>query len=220
MVMSDSSDMIMLDGKLDMIPVLDTFANQFEEDQQRYSFVKQVMERSPEPTCGWNVLPNYLPDETIPLYVPIETLTDSELLTTLIKGKFDLEFEDTTPERLLSDPNTLQLIDVGSALLHEGKVTYSPQCCCDLHFIDDWKQFLTDKNEKWRMIWIGHPWILARFDADRILITEESENHPKPLVPRYSVNADRLREAVEHADTIVQAFIERVRAVIEDLQAK
>ncbi|MBB4037846.1 hypothetical protein GGR21_003767 [Dysgonomonas hofstadii] len=55
----------------------------------------------------------------------------------------------------------------------EIKLTTS--CCGDLSNLEEWENIFTDTNQKWQMLWIGHPYPYYRHNEDYIEFSEQME---------------------------------------------
>lgn len=87
-------------------------------------------------------------------------------------------------------------------------VLIEPACCGDLGNAADWRDVAGYREDVWRMLWIGHPWVSVRYDAPRLIISAPHEQQAP--VARWSVDPDQLRAAFAPAEAALERFARQI----------
>jgi hypothetical protein len=107
------------------------------------------------------------------------------------------------------DPEEAAAFSGGYALIGAGVPHLIPQCCGDLSDLDEWQSLLEDRSPRWEELWIGHPWVNARWRDAYLAISGFHEEGVQP-VEQLLVPGDLLAAAVERAEEESAAFHERI----------
>jgi hypothetical protein len=143
-------------------------------------------------------------------HVPTTGFTDPALL-----GKFlEVTLQFWGPE-VLSDPDGLPVLEGGLALYQGDAALAEPTCCVDLSNLADWREAAAYRGPGWQMLWIGHPWLSVRFDADRLILSEPHESDTPTA--RWAVTPDHLDRAIALAEEELERFAGRLRRGLEGL---
>lgn len=105
----------------------------------------------------------------------------------------------------------------GLALEAEGALHVEPNCCADLGDWAGWRDAAARREPTWAMLWIGHPWIAARFDCGRVILSTPHESSDPPDPPgdeAFSVDVTELTAAVERARLELVAFADALRPIV------
>ncbi|HET6247077.1 MAG TPA: hypothetical protein VFE47_05200 [Tepidisphaeraceae bacterium] len=105
----------------------------------------------------------------------------------------------------LLDPECNPVLSGGLALCSAGELLMEPQCCSDLANLSEWQDAVQYQGDQWKMLWIGHPWLMIRFWKGRYELESHEEGKVTP-VDLWSVGADDLRKAVIDARAEQQRF--------------
>jgi hypothetical protein len=97
----------------------------------------------------------------------------------------------------------------GYALLGAGTPHLLPQCCGDLSDLSEWRDVLDDGSLDWQELWIGHPWVYARWRDGFLCISGFHEDGARPT-DQLLVPGDLLRAAVDRAEEEAADFHERL----------
>lgn len=83
-------------------------------------------------------------------------------------------------------------------------VLIEPGCCADLGNVADWREVVGYKGAEWRVLWIGHPWLSARYEAPRLIISGPHEGEDPAA--RWSACPDQLQAALVAAEVELERF--------------
>jgi hypothetical protein len=164
----------------------------------------------------------------------IESLADSEItgLTPLWPSSWHVPTRDLTdPSALqnilavflkewggiacLDDPESRPIFNGGLALLGGGEVLVYPTCCSDLGNLSAWRDTAVYRGDDWTMLWIGHPWLSARFVGERLILSGPHESHEP--VGQWSVRPEVLGRAIDAAESELGSFALRVEEAFAGL---
>ncbi|RTQ51598.1 hypothetical protein EJV47_07300 [Hymenobacter gummosus] len=103
----------------------------------------------------------------------------------------------------------------GGLHLETAAGTLDFQCCGDLGDVAEWEQLLTPSAE-WLEIWIGHPWVYARVDAETVYISEYYDYKPAPadIELRLRLPRAEFAAALQAAIAGLHQFFHRLRRVV------
>jgi hypothetical protein len=133
-------------------------------------------------------------------HVPTREFTDPALLGTVL----ELIFRYLSEAGLSADLECMPLLG-GLALREHSKVLKEPGCCADLGDVAGWRRAVGCRQAKWKNVSNGHPWVSARYDAPRLILSDPHEGQ-HPLTARWAVCPDRLRNAVVAAEVEIERF--------------
>ncbi len=119
----------------------------------------------------------------------------------------DGEIEQDLHDRILALQGGFALFD-GEASLIE------PNCCCDLHNLDDWREALSVATSDWRDLWIGHPQLRVRLVGDDAEIRETQESNIPQILRHFVVSIEKLEAAIDTASIELVRFEQKVRKVL------
>ncbi|MGK3990282.1 hypothetical protein WME99_44975 [Sorangium sp. So ce136] len=105
----------------------------------------------------------------------------------------------------------------GLALVDGVDVLLLPTCCGDLGDIENWRTAAHRLAESPEMLWIGHPWLMAWYDASMLHVREEPEGG-MPAQPReFVMKPEILQRAVRLAAQALDVFAERVASALRHI---
>ncbi|XYH92971.1 hypothetical protein ACMHYB_34585 [Sorangium sp. So ce1128] len=105
----------------------------------------------------------------------------------------------------------------GLALVDGVEVLLLPTCCGDLGDLGNWWTAAHRLAESPEMLWIGHPWLMAWYDAPMLHVREEPEDGI-PAQPReFVVKPEILQRAVRLAVQDLDVFSERVASALQHI---
>lgn len=109
----------------------------------------------------------------------------------------------------------LQPLD-GGLRIAAGDVVIDSQCCGDIGNYENWQRLLTQAPTKWQELWIGHPWIYARFDDDFAYFSEyyDYEQAPTDIRPRLVLPREEFVAGLREALAGLYAFFYLLRRVV------
>jgi hypothetical protein len=116
----------------------------------------------------------------------------------------ELIFRNLSGAGLTIDLECMPLLG-GLALRNQSKVLIEPGCCADLGDIDGWRQTVGYRQAKWQNVSNGHPWVSARYDAPRLILSDPHEGKCPPTA-RWAICPDQLRDALVAADAEQKRF--------------
>jgi hypothetical protein len=106
----------------------------------------------------------------------------------------------------------------GGLRLEAGGVVIEPQCCCGLGDAEDWADLLLHQPADWQRVWVGHPWVYARFDEDWVYFSEYGdaggETPAGPLTVLLQLPRAEFVAALRSALTALTAFYHQLRRVV------
>jgi hypothetical protein len=114
-----------------------------------------------------------------------------------------------------ADPDSEPVLNGGFAFCCKGEVLAAPACCCDLGDLFEWRNAAVYRQPDWKIVWIGHPWLSARFDEGRLIFSEQHESSSP--VARWIVHPEKLRQAVVKAEAELEDFANRLEPVLYGL---
>lgn len=114
-----------------------------------------------------------------------------------------------TPDEALALSGGLALCD------DRGGVLVEPQCCGDLGNRADWRAAATGREPDWATLWIGHPWISARFEGGWLILSEPHEGDS--AAERWAVRPDALERSLTAADVELNRLANEMAATLNAL---
>lgn len=133
--------------------------------------------------------------------VRLADLAGPATLTTVLRNALaDTDREDVEPYALRG----------GFALCDNGEPTFLPQCCGDLSNLDQWQNAATHRGTDAAVIWIGHPWIEARYQHPHLLLAMAPESTATGCQASHLVEPAALAAAVNRARVEVAEFCSAV----------
>jgi hypothetical protein len=133
-------------------------------------------------------------------HVPTREFTDPALLGTVL----ELIFRNLSEAGFSIDLECVPLLG-GLALRYQTQVLIEPGCCADLSDIAGWRRAVGYRQARWENVSNGHPWVSARYDAPRLILSDPHEGQ-YPLTARWAVCPDQLRDAVVAAEVDIERF--------------
>jgi hypothetical protein len=113
------------------------------------------------------------------------------------------------------DPDCNPFLDGGLALCCNNDVVLEPNCCCDLGEHSEWRDAAEYRSAEWTTVWIGHPWVSVRFEAERLIFSEPHES--KSPVARWIVDPEELERAVKLAEDELENFAQSLVPVVASM---
>jgi hypothetical protein len=118
---------------------------------------------------------------------------------------------------IFQDPDCRPVLDGGLALLCNNDVLIAPTCCSDLGDRSEWRMAAEYRSREWKTVWIGHPSVSVRFDAERLILSEPHETAAP--VDRWIVEPGELGQAVSAADAALEEFAQRLVPLVAPMGA-
>jgi hypothetical protein len=141
-------------------------------------------------------------------HVPTREFTDPTRLGTVL----EVTFRNLSEAGFAIDLECMPLLG-GLALRHQSQVLIEPGCCADLGDISGWRRAVGYRQAKWENVSNGHPWVSARYDAPRLILSDPYEGQ-HPLTARWAICPDQLRDAVVAAEFELDRFARQVTAAM------
>jgi len=142
--------------------------------------------------------------------VPIEEITSTNVIKKYLANEIGESLADGY------DPELIGTLCGGFALRSGGETIVWPGCCSDLADIKEWKTAAEYEKDEWVSIWIGHPLISVRRNAERLIISESHEPGEKPERDCYSIDPEELLLAISKAEVQIVRFRERIQPILTE----
>jgi hypothetical protein len=149
-----------------------------------------------------------MPIERGSWHVPTSEFTDPALLRRVL----EVIFQNLLEAGFSIDLECLPL-DGGLALRCQSQVLIEPGCCADLGDVAGWREVVGYRAPKWQPVSNGHPGVLARYDAPRLILSEPQEGESSPTA-RWAVCPDQLRDAVVAAEVEQERFAGQITSAM------
>ncbi|MCP4395850.1 MAG: hypothetical protein GY801_00870 [bacterium] len=91
-----------------------------------------------------------------------------------------------------------------------------PACCGDLSNLDEWKKAVAEKNDEWKMLWIGHPWVHYRTNGAYLELSEPSEAKAPISDKTYLIPKGELHRAIRNTEIKLAEFAGKVKKHLKD----
>ena len=149
----------------------------------------------------------------VPIYrgswhVPTRQFTDRALLATVL----ELIFRHLSLAGFSIGLECMPLLG-GLALRDQSQVLIEPGCCADLSDSVGWRRAVGYRQAKWENVSNGHPWVSARYEAPRLILSEPHQGQHPPTA-RWAVCPDQLRATVVAAEVELQRFAGQLTAAM------
>lgn len=102
----------------------------------------------------------------------------------------------------------------GLALRIGGEWKVMPRCCGDLSNLSEWRGALAQPEFEWRMLWVGHPWRLARRTGDSLELSPPTEADEFVGAPDLVISCAALSRAVALAQPQLEALARRLEPLL------
>jgi hypothetical protein len=149
-----------------------------------------------------------MPIERGSWHVPTSEFTDPALLRRVLQ----VIFQNLLEAGFSVDLECLPL-DGGIALRCQSQVLIEPACCADLGDVHGWRKAVGYRQTKWQPVSNGHPAVLARYDAPRLVLSEPQEGESSPTA-RWAVCPDQLRGAVAKSEVELERFAGQITSAM------
>ena len=116
-----------------------------------------------------------------------------------------------------SDVDEIGPLSGGFALVDQGEVLIEPTCCGDLSNLESWRTAARQRAESAEMIWIGHPWLSAKYRSPLVYINEEEEYRSAKLLRTFAVDPTSLTSAIVTAEAHLEAARDAVTLGVRNL---
>ena len=137
-------------------------------------------------------------------HVPTSQFNNTALLNRVLEAIF----HDLTETGFDIDLECMPLLG-GLALRSQSQVLVEPGCCADLGELAGWRKAVDYRQVEWRSVSNGHPWVLARYDPPRLILSEPQEGLHAPT-PRSAVCPNQLRDAAVAAAVEIERFSDEI----------
>jgi hypothetical protein len=144
---------------------------------------------------------------------PITRLTGDDVLERFL----EIGGRAATNVRRCPEKRTSPVFSGGVILRSGDDVLIEPTCCSDLSNVASWSAAAAWRGDDWSRVWIGHPWISARFDNGWIVLSGLHDNGP-PFA-RWSVHSEELQRAATVATSELEDFASRLEWALRSLGA-
>lgn len=144
-------------------------------------------------------------------HVPTQQFTDPAVIERVLIAEMEAYRDAVT----VADLDEGVILDGGFALCEGDRVMRKPTCCGDLGNLSERRKAARYRGTEWQQVWIGHPWISARFDDGWSVLSEIHEGEPP--VGRYAVRPDDLERAIVTAEAELEYLSRRLRPVLSGL---
>jgi hypothetical protein len=146
--------------------------------------------------------------------VRISTLPDAQLhsvLTAIIRqwGGMESLFEDGRCPAL-----------PGGVVLScdEPSIEIEPRCCTSLDDVNSWCDALAYRDEDWKMMWIGHPWLLMKYENAQLLLAESGEAaHDQPPQTIWELSRETFAEQMAEVERELSYLESRLASILPGL---
>jgi len=145
-----------------------------------------------------------MPVERGSWHVPTREFTDPALLRRVL----ELIFQNLSKAGFSIDLECMPLLG-GIALRCQSQVLIEPGCCADLGDLAGWRKAADYRQLEWQSVSNGHPWVLARYDPPRLILSEPQVGSHAPT-PRWAVCPDQLRDAAVAAAVEIERFSDEI----------
>jgi hypothetical protein len=142
--------------------------------------------------------------------VPIEEITEPNIIKQYLTSEIGESLVDEY------DPDHFGALIGGFALRSGGETLVLPGCCGDLGNIEEWKTAAEYKKGDWVDVWIGHPLISIRFNAEQLIISETHEPGEKPERNCHSIDPKELLKAISKAEVQIVRLRERIQSILTE----
>lgn len=143
-------------------------------------------------------------------HVPVDQLTDPDHLRAICQAELSRAEEGEGPD---VSPSPLS---GGLAIFVYGSLRVVPQCCSQLDTWTEWQAQLTEADDKWSQVWIGHPWLSVRGAGEHIEVSQLHETEDAPVI-EFSLDRSECLAALNVARTELAALARRLEPVLEEL---
>ena len=142
--------------------------------------------------------------------VPVELLVEPLVLGALLRAHADALPDENHPRSAADWRDSLGSLAGGFVLCDGDLPLMSPNCCCCLGSLMDWKAAAALPSPGGGDLWIGHPQASIRRQADLLEIRQTGADWPPAGPERVVVPLPALRRAIETAERDLQAFAARL----------
>jgi hypothetical protein len=154
-----------------------------------------------------------LKDSGINNLLPVESTSDSFELKKISNENLEIiiknHFKKFMKYSLRYWPDRLSSLQGGLLIKEKSKIFASlPGCCFDISDIKEWELIISEGNETWQYICLGHPEDYGRykFEADKIIF-EYGEN--------FTIKKDKYKESMDKVKVELDIFQKRLIEVIK-----
>lgn len=83
----------------------------------------------------------------------------------------------------------------------------------------EWKEAVNsnNNNDEWKHLWIGHPWLLYKPDAEKLIIRETTEYESIRELRCFTVDRSELKTAIDLAEKELKKFSATLERVISKI---
>ena len=118
------------------------------------------------------------------------------------KFHFDIsELCDSDIDKILTERNIKRIksnskvspLSGGIAVIENNIPVIEPTCCNDLQSINVWEAVLKSDQNRWRQLWIGHPWIYYKVIEDLVYFSDYTESGKEEYMEREQSDIEPIR---------------------------
>jgi len=116
--------------------------------------------------------------------------------------------------------NGLEIVDDfegGLVIKFENGEVINHSCCGSVSDYKNWLELVENKPKEWTEIWIGHPWVYAKVEENKILITDyldETKASPKENDFKFEVDFIEFKEKLSTAINNLKDLKKRIRTIL------
>jgi hypothetical protein len=138
----------------------------------------------------------------------LENISDETILALIAEHVIEVEPQNYSEELLP--------FNGGMYLQAEGKKIDS-NCCGDISDIDNWRAILQANNTHWEAMWIGHPEIAFKVDAENIYFSNDiDELVDGDFIIKFSFNKIDFLNKLENKLALFDKFKQQTFSVLQN----
>jgi hypothetical protein len=138
----------------------------------------------------------------------------SKVTDELLKATIDTHIEEIKSENYLD-----QIVPFDGGLRIESEsLIIEHQCCSELNDYQNWAKIISEKSQKWKEIWIGHPSVFYRIKENEIELSEYYDDSPKEkdILVKMVLNKSDFVNGLEKALSELETFKENVYRIVDN----
>lgn len=108
----------------------------------------------------------------------------------------------------------------GGLVIKQGELEISPTCCISIGDYQEWQKILDENSEKWKQIWIGHPWVFARIRNDKMELSDYSEGNDWSGAPLLSLDLNEFVRQFNEITAVIDVFRQRLEKILMEMGIK
>ena len=159
---------------------------------------------------------NLEPYEYNSWFVPLGSIFEPKIMAAVLDQRLSLT-KIRSQNTSLSLEERISPLPGGYILEIDENTKIRPQCCGTLEDLHNWKHTLQASGVDEQMLWIGHPWLMASSVDSKYLRLRETVEYGEPIdLIEVQVEKKKLEQAIQEAETVLLAFGDRLRPILEE----